>query len=191
MVRWSLVRSLTSKSFLGTLYKNQERNYSMKNSKNIARIGLVAALYVVLTLLVPAFAYGPVQFRISEVLTLLCFYNPLYILPITLGVFISNLFSSLGPIDLVFGTLHTLISVYLMSKTKNIWLASLMPALFSFIIGAQIVMVSSEALSFFTITGSIMLSEFIIVTIIGVPVFKLLEKNKDFKNKVLDYNLDI
>lgn len=191
MVRCSLVRSLTPKSFLGTLYKNQERNYSMKNSKNIARIGLVAALYVVLTLLVPAFAYGPVQFRISEVLTLLCFYNPFYILPITLGVFISNLFSSLGPIDLVFGTLHTLISVYLMSKTKNIWLASLMPALFSFIIGAQIVMVSTEALSFFAITGSIMLSEFIIVTIIGVPVFKLLEKNKDFKDKVLDYNLNI
>lgn len=159
-----------------------------KQTKNLTRTALVAALYVVLTLVVPAFAYGPVQFRISEILNLLCFYNPFYIPAIAIGVFISNLFSTVGPIDLLFGTAHTLVSVFFMSKTKNIWFASIIPALFSFIIGAQIILVSQEALSFFGITASIMLSEFIIVTLIGVPSFKLLEKNKLFNNGVLKYD---
>lgn len=161
----------------------------MKTSKNLARSGLVAAIYVVLTLALPAFSYGPIQFRVSEILTLLCFYNPFYIPAITAGVFISNLFSSLGPIDLLFGTGHTLISLVLMARIKSIYKASLMPALFSFIIGAQIIIVSSEPLSFFATTLSVMLSEFIIVSLIGVPSFKLLEKNKIFKDKVLDYGL--
>lgn len=158
-----------------------------KSTNNLTRLALVAAIYVVLTLAIPAISYGPVQFRVSEILTLLCFYNPYYIPALTIGVFISNIFSSLGMIDLVFGTAHTLIAVVIMSKTKNIWLASLMPALFSFIIGAQIVIVSPEPLSFFAITASIMVSEFIIVSLIGVPSFKLLEKNTIFKDKVLDY----
>lgn len=159
-----------------------------KQTQNLTRTALIAALYVVLTMAVPAFAYGPVQFRVSEILNLLCFYNPFYIPAIVIGVFISNIFSTVGPIDLLFGTAHTLVAVVLMSKSKNIWFASLLPALFSFIIGVQIILVSQEALSFFAITGSIMLSEFIIVTLIGVPAFKLLEKNKIFNNNVLKYD---
>lgn len=72
-----------------------------------------------------------------------------------------------------------------MTKTKNIYLASIFPALFSFIIAIEILIVSDEKLSFFLITGQIMLSEFIIVSLIGVSVFKLLEKNKTFKDFVL------
>ena len=159
-----------------------------KSIQNLTRTALVAGLYVVLTLAVPAFSYGPIQFRVSEILNLLCFYNPFYIPAIVLGVFISNLFSLLGPIDLIFGTAHTAISVYFISKSKNIYIASLFPALFSFIIGAQIVIVSPEPISFFGVTASVMLSEFIVVSILGIISFKLLENNKIFKEGVLDYN---
>lgn len=160
----------------------------MKHTKNLVRTALVAAIYVVLTLAIPGISYGPIQFRISEILTLLCFYNPFYIPAIVAGVFLSNLFSTVGPIDLLFGTAHTFISLYFMSKADKLWKASLYPALFSFIIAAQIVIVSMEPISFIATTLSIMASEFLIVTVIGVPSYKILEQNKIFKNYVLDYD---
>lgn len=154
------------------------------STKTLTRGALVAALYVVLTLIVPGVSYGPIQFRFSEVLTLLSYFNPTYIPALTLGCFISNIWSPFK-LDMIFGTLHTFISVYAMSKSKNIYIASLMPALFSFIIGFEIVTFSPEVLSFLGITGSIMLSEFIIVSVIGIMVFKVLTKNKTFRSQVL------
>ena len=49
----------------------------MKNKQTvwIARIAIMAALYVVLTLISYPFSYGLIQFRISEVLMLLCFWQ--------------------------------------------------------------------------------------------------------------------
>lgn len=41
------------------------------NSKKIALYGIIAALYVVVTLVLGAFSFGMIQFRISEVLMLL------------------------------------------------------------------------------------------------------------------------
>lgn len=73
------------------------------NTKKLTRIGLVAAIYVVLTWILPMFSYGPIQFRISEILTLLAFYNPIYVLSITIGAFISNIISPLGIIDMFVG----------------------------------------------------------------------------------------
>lgn len=160
----------------------------MKNANKIARTLIVAGIYLGLTLLFPEMSYGPVQFRISEIMTLLCYYNPFYIPAILIGVFASNIFSSLGPIDLLFGTCHSLVSVYLMTRTEKLWKASLIPALFSFIIAGQIVIVSSQAMSFIGASLSIMLSEFIIVTLIGVPSFNVLEQNKIFNSHILSYN---
>lgn len=149
------------------------------NSKKLSKAALVAAVYVVLTWILPMFSYGPIQFRFSEVLTLLAFYNPIYIFSITIGAAISNLMSPLGIIDVFVGAFHSFLSVYFISKSKNLYVASLFPALFSFIIGAEIIMVSAEKLSFFLITGQIMLSELIIVTIIGVPLIKLVARNNN------------
>ena len=158
------------------------------NSKSLTRAALVAAVYVVLTWAVPMFSYGPIQFRISEILTLLAFYNPIYIISITVGAAISNLTSPLGMIDVFVGAFHSFVSVYFISKSKNIYIASIFPALFSFIIGLEIILMSTEPLSFYLITGQIMLSEFIIVCLIGVPIIKTLVKNKNF-NEMLELQI--
>ncbi|MDO5718151.1 MAG: QueT transporter family protein [Tissierellia bacterium] len=156
------------------------------NSKQLTRAAVVAAIYAVLTWILPVISYGPIQFRFSEILTLLAFYNPIYIISITIGAAISNLMSPLGIIDIFVGTFHSFISLYFISKSKSLFIASLYPALFSFIIGFEIILMSTESLSFFLITSQIMLSEFIIVTIIGVPVFKALSKNSKFREVMLD-----
>lgn len=152
------------------------------SAKKLVRMSVVVALYVVLTLALPAMAYGPIQFRLSEVMTLLAFIDPFYILPLTLGCAIANIGSPFGIIDIVIGSLASFLALYSMSKTKNIYIASLFPTLFCILIGLEILFLSNEPINLFLVTGQIMISEFIVVSIIGVSLFKIIEKNDYMMN---------
>lgn len=89
--------------------------------KEIAKGGVLAALYVVLTMLITPLAYGPFQIRISEMFNHMIDFNKRYIWALTLGCFISNLQSPLGPIDTIVGTLGTLVSgLMIYAINKNI-----------------------------------------------------------------------
>lgn len=145
--------------------------------KQLTKIAIVTALYIVSTMAIAPIGYGPVQFRISEVLNLLVFVNPLYGVSLILGCAISNLFSPLGIYDVLFGTIATALSVVFIAKSKNLFIASLWPSLFnSIIIGLELYYLSN--LPFIATFGSILISEFIIMTIIAYPVFKVLTKNQ-------------
>lgn len=148
----------------------------MKTNK-LVKGGIVIALYVVLTYAFSSLAYGPIQFRLSEIMTLLAFIDPFYVLPLTLACAISNIGSPFGIIDVIFGSFASFLALYSMTKTKNMFIASLWPTVFSFIVGLEILFLSKEPVNFFLVTGQIMLSQFIVVSIIGVPVFKLIQKN--------------
>ena len=69
----------------------------MKNKtvRDLTHIAIVAALYVVLTIVPPfnLISYGPYQFRIAEMFNLLGFYNRKYIIAVTLGCVIANFFA--------------------------------------------------------------------------------------------------
>ena len=152
------------------------------SAKKLVRISIIAALYVALTYSIPALAYGPIQFRFSEVMTLLAFIDPFYILPLTLGCFIANLGSPFGIIDVIVGTTASFLALYTMSKIKNIYIASLFPTLFCILIGLEILFLSNEPINLFLVTGQIMFSEFIVVSIIGISLFKIVEKNDYIMN---------
>jgi len=155
-------------------------------TRDLARAGIVAALYFALTVVFKPISYGPIQFRIAEILNMLAFYNPVFAPGVILGVFLSNLSSPLGWIDLLFGTLHTAISLYAMTRTKKLVMASLWPAIFSFIIGFALMLYFGGGMKgFITMTLSVMLSELVIVTFISVPIYKYLEKKTIFKKYVL------
>ena len=88
--------------------------------RDLTHIAIVAALYVVLTVVPPfnLISYGPYQFRIAEMFNLLGFYNRKYIIAVTLGcVFSFNM------IDVVVGSLSTLVfvgsGVYFFDRFKN------------------------------------------------------------------------
>lgn len=95
--------------------------------RDLAEIAIVAAIYVALTLTPPlnAISFGAVQFRISEMLNFLAFYNPKYIIGVTIGCMIANLIG-FGVIDLFVGGFSTLIfvtlGVKLFSKYKDQYL---------------------------------------------------------------------
>lgn len=148
------------------------------STRDIVQQAIIAGLYRALTILLPAPTYGPLQFRLSEVMTLLAFYNSKNIIGLTVGCFISNIPSPLGIYDMFFGTLGTFLAVYLMSKSKNIYIASIWPTVFSFIYGLENAILTNQIGSSVVFTIQIMVSQFIIVSIIGVILFKILEKNE-------------
>lgn len=74
----------------------------------IVRAAVTAALYFVLTVSMQPIAFGPLQFRVAEALTLLPLIMPESVVGLTLGCLLANLFSPYGWYDIVFGTLATL-----------------------------------------------------------------------------------
>lgn len=152
-------------------------NISNITLKQLVKVAIVAALYIVTTVAIAPIGYGPVQFRISEILNLMAFINPIYGVSLTLGCAIANIYSSLGIYDVVFGTLSTALSVFFISKTKSLFVASLWPSLFiPIIVGLELYFLSN--LPFIATAISILISEFIIMTLIAYPLFKIITKNK-------------
>jgi uncharacterized membrane protein len=71
-------------------------------ARRVAVAGVVGALYVVLSLLVAPLAYGPLQFRLGEVLKPLVIKYPATIPAFAVGVGIVNLFSpQVGGLELI------------------------------------------------------------------------------------------
>lgn len=161
----------------------------MSKNEWLLKSAAIAAMYAVLTWFIPAFSYGAIQFRVSEVMTLLAFYNPAYIPGLVAGCAIANIVSPFGIFDILFGSLASFLALKSMTYTKNIYIASLFPALFSFIIGLEILLLSSEPVNFLLVTGQIMLSELIIVSVIGIPFFKMLEQNPGMKRLITTMEL--
>lgn len=159
--------------------------------KILTKLSLVAAIYAVLTVITSYISYGGIQFRLAEVLVLLCFFNKKYIPSLVIGCAIANMFSPFGIYDVIFGTFATLISVICMSKIKNIVLASVFPVIFNGIIIAIEILLFDPSVtitfgSFISLASTIMLGEFVVVTILGVLIFKSLEKNEYFIENVFN-----
>lgn len=95
-----------------------------KNNKlvyNLTYSAVIAAVYVVLTMVFAPIGFGPIQFRISEALTVLPFFTPAAIPGLFLGCLIANLLGSAVVLDVVFGSLATLIGAigsYLLRRHK-------------------------------------------------------------------------
>ena len=87
--------------------------------------GVIAAAYAALTLVAAALnlAYGPVQFRFSEALTVLPFLFPGTWPGVFVGCLVANLLSPYGPLDVVLGSAGTLVAALLTQKAPKTWLA--------------------------------------------------------------------
>lgn len=165
----------------------KEEYFSLDDTNFLVKSAAVAALYAVLTLLLPVASYGPIQFRFSEILVLLVFYNKRFIPGLVLGCAIANMFSPMLLFDVVFGTLSSYIAFKLMQKAENLYVASIFPVLLVSVpaIGTYLILDSDEM--FWILLMQFMLSEFVMVSIIGVVLFKILEKNEGFMSYVYNF----
>ena len=156
-----------------------------KNIKDLVADASVAAIYIVLTMIFASFSFGPIQFRIAEALVLLCFFDKKYILPLTVACLLSNLMSPFGMYDVLFGTTATLLSLIFISKSKNLFIASLFPVFFNgVIVSLEICLINGvfELEMFIFNLLTIALGEFVCVSVLGVLLFSFLKKNKEFVN---------
>ena len=149
----------------------------MKKDKNLwmARIAIVAALYVVLTLISYPFSYGMIQFRISEALMLLCCYDKKYTWSMVIGCIVSNLFS-FNLIDCIFGTFATLLACIAMILIKKKFVASFAPAIFNgIIIGLELYFIIESPLILSMV--SVAIGELVVVVLLGNLLFYFIEKD--------------
>ena len=162
-------------------------------TKRITRTAIIAAIYAATTLAIAPFAYGCIQFRISEILVLLALFDPLYISGLTLGCLIANMLGPNGLLDIIFGTLATfisLIAIYFTGKIiKNYKLKLILSSIWPTIINGLIIgwmLNKLYKLPLILSMGEVAIGEFVVVTIIGVPLFlfagnpfeDVLKKNK-------------
>ena len=143
--------------------------------KKIANGALIAALYAVLTVVLAPISYGPIQFRVSEALTLLPFYLPEAMPGLFFGCVIANFFGGFGLIDMIVGSIATLLAALFTMKSKNIFVAAFWPVIFNaIIIGAELnYLIQSPLLLTCLYVG---LGEAGACYIVGVPLMKLLER---------------
>lgn len=147
--------------------------------RTITDNALVAATYVALTLLTSSFAYLGVQFRIAEILILLCFFRKDFIYGLCLGTLVANALGPLGIYDVLFGTLATFVSAFLVSRMKNLIVASLFPVILNgLVVGAELYFLLG--LPFWLNAGLVAVGEFAVVSLVGVGLFSILRRNRKF-----------
>lgn len=116
-----------------------------KNSsvRNMAFAAVIAAVYAVLTVALPVPQYGAIQVRFAEALTVLPFFFPAATPGLFVGCVIANMFSPF-PLDILFGSLATLLACLWTQRMGNRWLAPLPPVICNaLIIGFEIAWAST------------------------------------------------
>lgn len=103
----------------------------MKNKRILfmTQAAMIAAIYVVLTVLFAPFGFGEIQVRIAEALTILPFFTPAAIPGLFIGCLIGNVIGGAILPDIIFGSIATLIGAfftYLLRK-QNKYLAPFPP----------------------------------------------------------------
>ncbi len=163
---------------------------------------VIAAMYAALTYAagLAGLAYGNVQFRFSEALTVLAAFTPAAIPGLTVGCLLGNLGSPYGAVDIVCGTLATLLAALCAYGTrklrvKGIPLVSLFfPVLFNaVIVGAEVVIVLPEGISLQNLTLPafllsalwVGLGELIVCYAGGIPLALAMDRTK--LSKLLQY----
>ena len=98
-------------------------NKKFFTTRRIAHGAIIAAVYVVLCIIFQPISYGPVQFRIAEALTIMPLFTPAAIPGLFAGCILANIIGQGVILDVVFGSLATLIGAVLgYLLRRNRWL---------------------------------------------------------------------
>lgn len=167
----------------------------------IARNAAVAALYFILSVAAFFMSYGMIQFRLSEILNLLVFFNPAYTLGLTLGCLLSNIVGAAIDMaswfDLLIGTGCTLLACLLMIPFRQLLFASFMPVIVNGVgVGLELYYLFglSAENALWVCMGWVALGEVVVICCVGYPIFLILKRyspkffdilgavrNRDFK----------
>jgi uncharacterized membrane protein len=146
----------------------------------IIQNGFIAAIYVVLTLTLSPIAFEMIQFRLSELVLLIVFYRKDWSVGLMVGTFIANYLGPFGLSDAMVGTMATGLSLLAMTTTHRLWLASLYPTVINgLLIGLLLSLVNETP--FWINVSWVALGQFVVLTMIGLPLMNLLLRHPYFK----------
>ncbi len=156
-------------------------------TKDLALIAVYAALYAALVVILGGFSYGPIQVRIADSMLAAV---PLLGLPgvlgHTLGVFIGNMFSTAGLIDLL-NTIPSFamsfVVYYVYKRTKNDYTVIGTSVAYSAVLGTTVGWMLSYlyALPLLLTMAYVAIGNVVATVLIGWPLFKLLKKTGVFQ----------
>jgi uncharacterized membrane protein len=150
-------------------------------------VAVYAALYAALVIVLGPFSYGPIQIRIADtMLAAVPLLGMAGVLGHTLGVFIANIFSTAGLLDLL-NTIPSFamsfVVYYVYKRSKNDYTVIGTCVAYSIVVGTTVGLMLSYLYSLpllitiaYVTTGNI-----IATTLIGWPIFKLLKKTGLFE----------
>ena len=165
----------------------------MNKKYYLVYVAVVAAIYAALCFVFAPISFGPIQFRISELLCILTIDFPFALVGVSLGCFLSNLLiGGLGIIDMVFGTLATVLgclAAYLL-RNKRIKgypvLSTLMIVISNgVIVGAELAYLEGLFKLFPLYALEVAVGEFVVVSIVGLIIYP---KLKEAVDKILAKN---
>ena len=149
------------------------------STRFLTRAGVVGALYAALTFAFLPYAYGPLQIRPAEALTVLPAFFPESIPGLFVGCMIANLGSSAAGVwDVVFGSLITLIAALLSWKLRHPLLVGLPPVLLN-AFGIPLILVLAAGTpwsAYFTVVLQIAVTQTLWVYGLGLPLYFYLKK---------------
>ena len=163
--------------------------YAKSATLRLATAAVIAAIYAALTIGLAPISYGPVQFRVSEVLTVLPFLIPSSVYGLAVGCVLANLYTG-SVLDIAFGSLATLLAglatAYFGKQgntAKNRVLGCLMPVIFNAVIVGAVLTWGYGIREFSTPLASygfnaltVGLGEAVVVFLPGCPLLKQLPK---------------
>jgi len=169
-----------------------------KKTQKLISAAVIGALYAVLTLALSPVSYGPLQFRLSEVLCILPYFLPFTAWGLFFGCVIANLVSAAGILDIVFGSLATLISCLIMARLgkdgatlKTEIAACLIPVIINgIIVGAVLcyaltdLMPWNNPVPFFIYAGDVALGELAVMLAVGLPLMRYLPRQRFFAEQL-------
>jgi uncharacterized membrane protein len=157
----------------------------MKKTKFLAEAALIGTIYFILTAIpgLSAISFGPIQIRVSEMLTVLPFIMPSAIPGLTVGCFLSNLILSPMKWDILFGTSATLLAAvctYLLSKCNfkgARYIAPLPPVLFNaVIVGLELKYFLFDSLPLYLNMLFVGAGQIVSCYILGLPLLHAMER---------------
>ena len=170
---------------------NSQSNRTLK----LAVSAVIAALYAALTIALAPISYGPLQFRVSEALTVMPFLIPGTVWGVFIGCILANLYTG-SVLDILFGSLATLLAALLTAHfgkkgntVKNRLLGCLMPVVFNAVIvgavltwGYQIREFESPLKSYAFNALTVGLGEAGVLYLIGYPLMQYLPRIRFFRD---------
>lgn len=147
-----------------------------ESTRYIARVGIIAALYVAVTFAFSAISYGQVQIRLAEALTLLPMILPEAVLGLFIGCLLANLLGPWGAVDIIFGSLITLIAAFITYRFRYTPAAYLSPILLN-AFGVALYLYAFFRIPYWATVIYIAAGQSVAVLALGIPLLRLVKKH--------------